>query len=54
MGHKFCNINASAYVKPVSRVNNANRVTTLKKNLKRKKVSLTADNLAFLCSLNAI
>jgi hypothetical protein len=54
MGLQFYNINTSAYVKPVSRVNNTNKVTSLKKNSRRKQVGLTADYLAFLRSLNAI
>lgn len=54
MGLQFYNINTSAYVKPVSRVNDTKKVTTLKKYLKRKKVKLTASNLAFLRSINAI
>jgi len=57
MGLQFYNINTNAYVKPVSRVKNTKKVTTSKKkkkNSKRKQVDLTADNLAFLRSLNAI
>jgi len=54
MGLQFYNINTSAYVKPVSRVDNTKKVTTLKKNSKRKQVGLTAEHLAFLRSLKAI
>jgi len=56
MGLQFYNINTNTYVKPVSRVNNANKVTPLKKKTKskRKQVGLTADNLAFLRSLKAM
>lgn len=64
MGLQFCNINRTEYVKPVSRIKNTRKVTTPKnkKNKKKKKYSkrkqvdhsLTADNLAFLRSLNAI
>lgn len=58
MGLQFCNINRTVVVKPVSRVKNPNKVATPKKKKysRRKQVghSLTADNLAFLRSLNAI
>jgi len=58
MALQFYNIYSTAYVKPVSRVNNTIKTTTLKKKKypKRKQVgySLTANNLAFLRSLNAI
>ena len=55
---QFYNLNTSAYVKPVSRVKNTSRVRTTKKKkyLLHNQVgySLTAENLAFLRSLNAI
>jgi len=55
MGLQFCNINRTAYVKPVIRIKNTRKVTTPKKKYsKRKQVGLTADNLAFLRSLKAI
>jgi len=59
MGLQFHNINTQTSIKHVSRVNNTNKVTSLKKKKysKRKlyvKHSLTADNLVFLRSLNAI
>lgn len=59
MGLQFYNINTYASIKPVSRVNNTNKATSPKKkkysNRKLQvKHSLTADNLAFLRSLNAI
>ncbi len=60
MAIQFHNIYRTTYVKPVSRVNNTNKTTTLKKkknkNSKRRQVgkSLTAENLAFLRWLNAI
>jgi hypothetical protein len=60
MALQFCNIYRTTYIKSVSRVNNAIKTTTLKnikKNSKRRRQvghSLTAKNLAFLRSLNAI
>jgi len=57
MGLQFYNINRTVYVKPVSRIQNLNKVTTPKKKYSRHQQvghSLTADNLAFLHSLNAI
>ena len=58
MGLQFCNINRTAYVKPVTRIKTTSKVTSPKKKKysRRKQVdhSLTADNLAFLRSLNAI
>jgi len=59
MGLQFYNINRTAYVKPVSRVKNNSKVTIPKKKKKYSRPkqvehSLTADNLAFLRSLNAI
>ena len=58
MGLQFYNINTGAYAKPVSRVKNTNKATTVKKKIysRHKQVghSLTADNLAFLRSLDAI
>jgi len=56
MAIQFHNIYRTTYVKPVSRVNNTNKTTTLKKNSKQRGLRhcLTAKNLAFLRSLNAI
>ena len=58
MGLQFYNINRAAYLKPVSRIKNTNKTTSSKKKIysKREKVarSLTAANIAFLQSLNAI
>jgi len=56
MGLQFYNINRSVYVKPASRVKNTNKITSPKKKKysRRKQVGLTAENLAFLRSLNAI
>lgn len=57
MGLQFYNINTRVYEKPASRVSDIIKLTTLKKNkrnLKYSKGDLTAENLAFLQSLNAV
>ncbi len=57
MGLQFYNINTRVYEKPASRVSDIIKLTTLKKNKRNFKYSkgdLTAENLAFLQSLNAV
>jgi len=60
MGLQFYNINTRVYEKSASRVSDIIKLTTLKKRyrnkLKYSKVGgvLTAENLAFLQSLNAV
>lgn len=58
MGLQFYNINTRVYEKPASRVDDIIKATSLKKkkkrNFKYSKGDLTAENLAFLQSLNAV